>query len=71
VQKSRLEWKEEESTDYYQYLNNTWESKYFTTQEKILEFQTFWDQCLHDGLYSYNAGSVSLNDYMPNEGAAQ
>jgi molybdopterin-containing oxidoreductase family iron-sulfur binding subunit len=71
VQESLLAWIEEESKDYYQYLNNRWESKYFPTQEKILEFQTFWDQCLHDGLYSYDAGSVSLNDYMPNEGAAQ
>jgi len=71
VQESLLAWIEEESTDYYQYLNNTWKSKYFSTQEKIIEFQTFWDQCLHDGLYSYDAESVSLSDYISNEGTAQ
>ncbi len=71
VQESLLTWMEEELTDYYRYLNNTWESKYFPTQQKITDFQTFWDQCLHDGLYSYDTGSVSLSDYMPNEGIAQ
>jgi len=71
VQESLLTWMEEELTDYYQYLNNTWESKYFPTQQKITEFQTFWDQCLHDGLYSYDTGSVSLSDYMSYEGIAQ
>ena len=35
VQESLLTWMEEETTDYYQYLNNTWERKYFQTQQKI------------------------------------
>jgi len=71
VQESLLTWMEEELTDYYQYLNNTWESKYFPTQQKSTDFQTFWDQCLHDGIYSYDNGLISLSDYMPYEEIAQ
>ena len=71
VQESLLTWMEEELTDYYQYLNNTWESKYFPTQQKSTDFQTFWDQCLHDGIYSYDTGLISLSDYMPYEEIAQ
>ena len=71
VQESLLTWMEEELTDYYRYLNNTWESKYFPTQQKSTDFQTFWDKCLHDGIYSYDTGLISLSDYMPYEEIAQ
>jgi molybdopterin-containing oxidoreductase family iron-sulfur binding subunit len=71
VQQSLLTWMEEETTDYYQYLNNTWERKYFPTQQKISEFQTFWDQSLHDGVYDYDAGTISPGDFLPVESLAQ
>ncbi len=71
VQESLLTWMEEEITDYYQYLNNTWERKYFPTQQKVSEFQTFWDQSLHDGVYTYEADITSPGDYVPVESVVQ
>jgi molybdopterin-containing oxidoreductase family iron-sulfur binding subunit len=53
VQESLLTWLEEENTDYFEYLKRIWEGKYFLTQDKIGDFQMFWDQCLHDGVYTY------------------
>jgi molybdopterin-containing oxidoreductase family iron-sulfur binding subunit len=53
VQESLLTWMQEEVTDYYEYLRNIWEGRYFITQKKIIDFQMFWDQCLHDGIYTY------------------
>ena len=71
VQESLLTWMEEEVTDYYQYLNLTWESKYFPTQQKNTEYQTFWDQSLHDGVYNYDTESLSLSDFMPVDSISQ
>jgi len=45
----------EDSPDYYHYLKGEWERKYFSRQNKILDFQKFWDQSLFDGIFSYEA----------------
>ena len=70
VQESLLTWMGEEETDYYLYLNKTWKEKYFPTQEKITDFQTFWDQSLHDGVYSYTSDIASVNEFNPAQGLA-
>jgi molybdopterin-containing oxidoreductase family iron-sulfur binding subunit len=58
AQGSLLTWMQEEVTDYYEYLRSIWKNRYFTIQEKIVDFQMFWDQCLHDGIYSYTPEKV-------------
>jgi molybdopterin-containing oxidoreductase family iron-sulfur binding subunit len=45
----------EEIQDYYHYLKDTWEKKYFTKQDQYSDFQRFWDQSLHDGIFTYTA----------------
>jgi molybdopterin-containing oxidoreductase family iron-sulfur binding subunit len=69
IQESLLTWMEAEETDYFEYLKSTWGEKYFTTQEKIGDFQMFWDQCLHDGIYTYApSDSPSINGFtMPED----
>ena len=42
-----------EAIDYYHYLKDTWKNNYFQNQDQYADFQHFWDQSLHDGIYSY------------------
>jgi len=54
AQTSLLIWSGEEvSTNYYEFLRQNWEVNYFSKQNEIPDFQTFWDQSLHDGVYSF------------------
>lgn len=71
AQESLLTWIGEGIKDYFEYLKENWHSVYFPAQEKILDFQTFWDQCLHDGIFMYTpqATPVSKNFSLP-EGTA-
>ncbi len=56
AQESFLIWSEiDESPDYYQLLKGIWEKNYFTRQDKISDFQKFWDQSLFDGIFVYEA----------------
>ncbi|MBR9999732.1 MAG: TAT-variant-translocated molybdopterin oxidoreductase [Cyclobacteriaceae bacterium] len=60
AQDSFLVWSEAaESTDYYQFLRKTWEENYFNRQNKINDFQRFWDQSLFDGVFTYEADNLT------------
>jgi hypothetical protein len=41
-----------ENPDYYEFLKEFWKENIFTTQNRQSDFQTFFDQSLHDGIYS-------------------
>ncbi len=41
-------------TDYYSYLKTYWNYNVFTLQGKYSNFQTFWNQSLHDGVVNIN-----------------
>ncbi len=60
AQESLLVWAGAATTDFYQYIINYWQTNLFGTQNKILDFQTFFDQCLHDGVYSIEARPMTL-----------
>lgn len=53
AQESFLHWAGSESPDYYEYLRDAWKNKYFPTQQKIMDFDRFWEQSLFDGVFSY------------------
>lgn len=42
---------------YYEYLKSSWQSSFFGSQSKYLSFNSFWDQSLSDGVFSYGGGS--------------
>ena len=37
---------------YFDYLKENWQKSLFPTQKRFASFQTFWDSCLHDGVYT-------------------
>lgn len=45
-------------TDYYTFISNRWKENYFGSQTKYADFQTFFDSCLHDGLFNYQPKTV-------------
>jgi len=59
-QESLLTWAGVENPDYYEYLKNYWKENIFTTQNNQSDFQTFFDQSLHDGVYSQGPRAVTM-----------
>ena len=60
AQESLLTWAGVENVNFYEYVKGYWEENVFTTQNKISDFQTFFDQCLHDGVYSMGPRAMTL-----------
>jgi len=62
AQESLLTWAGESNVDYFEILKNNWKSWFYKGQ--TLDFQTFWDQSLYDGvleLPSEAAGTVTFS----------
>lgn len=58
AQSSLLAWAGESNTDYFEFIKETWRSKFYATGT---DFQHFWDQCLYDGVYEVSATSPALS----------
>lgn len=57
AQSSLLTWSGSNTTDYYEYLRNTWRTNYSVNQAG--DFETFWTKSLHDGVLEF-AGSAGV-----------
>ena len=64
AQESFLKWAGN-NTDYYTYLQENWRNTLFRVQTRILDFQTFWDRCLFDGVLEFSEAP------MPEEGGEE
>jgi len=60
AQVSLLTWAGKADVDYYEYVKKYWQVNIYPTQSKISDFQTFFDQSLHDGVYSMEARPMTL-----------
>ena len=60
AQESLLTWAGSQDVDFYEYLKDYWKENIFTTQNKQLDFQTFFDQSLHDGVFSMGPRAMTL-----------
>lgn len=69
VQESLLRWAGE-STSYYDFIRSNWQSTLFGTQSEIEDFQQFWDQALHNGVYQIEGGQVGVPSAIGDLGAA-
>lgn len=61
AQSSFLVWAGEQQTDYFEFLKESWRSRFY--QGGPYDFQTFWDKCLYDGVYEQpvQGSAVSFN----------
>jgi molybdopterin-containing oxidoreductase family iron-sulfur binding subunit len=60
AQVSLLTWAGAGNTDYYEFVKNYWREHIFPTQNKQADFRTFFDQSLHDGVYSIEPRPMTL-----------
>lgn len=51
AQESFLTWTGETNIEYYSILNENWKNWFFAKQTAVLDFQSFWDKCLYEGVY--------------------
>ncbi len=58
AQESLLTWAGESNVDYFEFVKSNWKTWFFTG----LDFQSFWDKCLYDGVLELpsEASSVSF-----------
>jgi MoCo/4Fe-4S cofactor protein with predicted Tat translocation signal len=57
AQDSFLRWAGE-STQYYDFLQETWRSGLFASQTEAASFQEFWDRALYNGVYTTGSATV-------------
>lgn len=55
---SFLTWAGESNIDYFNTLKENWRNWFFAKQTAAVDFQTFWDQCLYNGVYE-----LPVDDY--------
>ena len=60
AEETLLTWTGKSEVNYYEYVKNYWRNNIFSTQNKQLDFDTFFDQSLHDGVYSVEARAVTM-----------
>jgi molybdopterin-containing oxidoreductase family iron-sulfur binding subunit len=63
AQQSLLTWAGETNADYFEFVKNNWRTRFFGTQTKFGDFQSFWDNCLYEGVYDLpvtNAASAAF-----------
>ncbi len=57
AQESLLTWAGESNVDYFEFVKNNWKTKFFTG----LDFQSFWDKCLYDGVLELPVEATSVS----------
>jgi MoCo/4Fe-4S cofactor protein with predicted Tat translocation signal len=55
AQESLLTWAGESNPDYFEFVKNNWRTWFYS--DTSMDFQTFWDKCLYDGVYEQSAAS--------------
>jgi anaerobic selenocysteine-containing dehydrogenase/NAD-dependent dihydropyrimidine dehydrogenase PreA subunit len=61
-QESLLTWAAAPNSSYYDFVRDYWKGMIFPTQNKQTDFQTFFDQCLHDGMFITEMRPVTLEE---------
>lgn len=59
-----------QNTTYYDFLRESWRTDVFPTQNAIGNFETFWQQSLHDGIYAAENTGDSQVQFNANISAA-
>ena len=55
AQESFLIWSGETNVDYFNIVKENWKNWFYSKQNTATNLQTFWDQCLYNGVYELGA----------------
>jgi MoCo/4Fe-4S cofactor protein with predicted Tat translocation signal len=61
AQESFLVWSGEAKADYYEFVKNNWKAWHFGKATNAVDFQSFWDRCLYDGVLEFPAEAKSVS----------
>jgi MoCo/4Fe-4S cofactor protein with predicted Tat translocation signal len=61
AQESFLVWSGEAKADYFEFVKNNWKAWYFSKATNAVDFQSFWDKCLYDGVLEFPEESKSVS----------
>ena len=64
AQASFLRWSNQ-NADYFEFVKANWKEWTYPTQTKFADFQMFWDNCLHDGVFAVENAEESPALSMP------
>ena len=61
AQESFMVWAGEKEVEYFSFLSENWKKWFYEKQNAEGSFQTFWDQCLYNGVYEFTADTEAVN----------
>jgi MoCo/4Fe-4S cofactor protein with predicted Tat translocation signal len=70
AQESFLTWAGESNADYFEFLKNSWRTKQSAAQSTRPDFQSFWDECLYNGVLDLTASSPAPTSFNGDVNAA-
>ncbi len=70
AQQSFLVWAGEANNDYFEFLSSNWRKTQFARATNAVDFQSFWDKCLYDGVLEYPADAYSAVSFAGDLSAA-
>jgi len=76
AQESFLVWSGVKDVEYYSIVNENWKNWFYIKQTAAVDFQSFWDKCLYEGVYELPAELKELTftshaeDAVSNVGAS-
>jgi MoCo/4Fe-4S cofactor protein with predicted Tat translocation signal len=56
---SFMVWAGDTNIDYFSYVKNNWNTWFSSKQTSGLDFETFWDKCLYDGILEFQSAPAA------------
>jgi MoCo/4Fe-4S cofactor protein with predicted Tat translocation signal len=70
AQESFMVWAGETNVDYFAYVKENWRNWFFNKDSKGMDFQSWWDKCLYDGVYEVAASDAGVPAFRGDVAAA-
>lgn len=70
AQESFLVWAGEAQVDYFTFVKENWRKWYYAKHSDGMDFQSWWDKCLYDGVLEPGAEYFSVTTFAANVNAA-
>lgn len=70
AQESFMIWSGETNVDYFAFVQDNWRNWFFTKSGSVMDFQSWWDKCLYDGVYEPGGGESGVPAFAGDVAAA-
>jgi len=70
AQESFMVWSGEKDVDYFNFVKENWRNWFYTKSGSVMDFQSWWDKCLYDGVYEPGAGDSVMPVFAGDVAAA-